>query len=205
MILADTLDARLPPGSRLVFGELLLTRRHDGLFEARHGDDTAADSGNLECLSSVGELRELAKYDAAGGYRPLKTAPTLKGGWRTETESPQEFLARLDAIYPGVFAAWVAYEAGRIDAVPLRRTLDRQTGMYRLAGTIDDAAAARLRAELCAPGCLRRIVWPIDDTSPPAPVEPTTDSIPLLCLEACTFAVSRARELAKEARARAAS
>ncbi len=200
MTLADTLDSHLPPGTRLAFGELLLLRHRDGTFEARHRDDQSADPGSLELLSSVHELRELAKYDDAGDYRPLKTAPTLLGGWRTETGSAKEFLARLDAVYPGAFATWVAYEAGRIAAVPLRRTLDRQTGMYRLAGTIDDVAAARLRTELCARGCLRHIVWPIDGSSPAPGVERTPGTIPLLCVEACTFAVSRARELAKEAR-----
>ncbi len=202
MSLADVLASHLPAGARLSFGELILSRRDDGLFEARHGADAEAGHGDLELLGSVRELRELAKYDGSGAYRPLKTAPTLKTGWRTETGSSAEFLARLDAIYPGGFATWAAYSDGRTAAVPLRQTLDRQTGMYRLAGTIDDEDAMRLQKELCAPGCLRRIVWPIDGQTAPVAVARSSGSIPLLCVEACTLAVSRARELAKEARAK---
>ena len=199
MSLADELAARLPAGTALEFGELRLSRLDDGRFEARHRDD-ADTAGGLEGIDSVRDLRDLAKSDADGGYRPLKTAPGLKRGWRTETGCPREFLARLDAIYPGLFAAWAAYAKGELPPVPLRRTLGRQTGMYRLANTIDDAMAERLRRELCDAGCLRQIAWPIDEGDPAETITAETGHLPLLWTEACTFAVSRARELAKVAR-----
>lgn len=203
MSLADTLASLLEREDRLVFGELILSRDPHGVFSARHRVD-AEPTTSLEPIDSVAALREIAKYDSAGAFRPLKTAPGLRSGWCTETPCPREFLRRLDAIYPGLFATWVAYDRDALAPVPLRGTLGRQTGMYRFAGTITDEMAHRLQAELCAPGCLRRITWPIDaNNGGHARVEASADEIPLLCTEACTFAVSQARELAKEAYDRA--
>lgn len=206
MNLADELDAVLPRGSHREMGQLWLSRTLDGIFEARHRDDARADEDSLETLDTARAVREVAKYDAAGEYRPLKTAPTLRRAWRTATPSASEFLARLDAIYPGAFATRIAWSRDQCLPVPLRTTLQRQTGMYRLAGTISDEDARRIRHELCAPGCLRHILWPIsgedEDFEMPTPPGGGTESIPLLCTEACTFAVSLARELAKAARER---
>ena len=200
---ADTLSSLLARENRLIFGELVLTRDAAGRFTARHHDDEGRDEADLGDLDSVRALREMAKYDEAGGYRPLKTAPGLARGWRTATDSAREFLARLDAIYPGLFATWVAYDRGTFPPVPLRATLGRQTGMYRFAGSITDEMAHRIVEELCKPGCLRCITWPIDESTPPRRVVREQGGLPLLCTEACTFAVTRARELAKEAYDRA--
>jgi len=199
MTLAEELASRLAPGNRLEFGELLLSRDPDGIFEARHRLDSEAAAGSLRELVNARELRELARWGASGEYRPLKAAPTLRGGWMTRTPDPKEFLKRLDGIYPGVFATAVAYGRGEIEPVPLRRTLDRQTGMYRIAGTISDPMAGRILEELCRPGCLRRIAWTIDESISARPIEADPGVLPLICTEACTFAVSRARLLAKEA------
>lgn len=198
MTLAEHLTAILPPGGRLHFGELVLRRDANGLFSACHVRDESAVV-SLEPADSVRELRDLAKYDAEGSYRPLKAAPGLRSGWITSTSVPQEFLKRLDAIYPGLFATWVAFDSGKLATVPLRETLERQTGMYRAAGSITDEMANRILSELCQPGCLRRVVWTIGAGEPPVSIDRESGEIPLLCTEACTFAVSRARELAKEA------
>jgi len=198
MTLAEELELQIPAGTRIAFGQLFLSCIDDGTYEARHCDDADADAG-LKSIGTIRELREMAKYDDSGVYRPLKTAPGLKSGWKTETSSPDDFLTRIDAIYPGLFATWVAYRKGELEPVAFRQTLDRQTGMYRLAGTITDEMADSILNGLCGPGCLRRITWPIGATDAAIGLQITPDSIPLLCTEACTFAVSKARELSKEA------
>lgn len=198
MTLAGELESLLPTGTTLVFGQLSLARNNDGSFEACHFDDRG-QIDQLELVGSVPELRELAKFDVAGEYRPLKTAPTLKGGWKTRCDKASEFLERLDAIYPAVFATWIKYAAGEHDPTSLRRTLDRQTGMYRFAGTISDQMANRMMRELCHPGCIRRIAWPINDDHPVSRLKAQPRSLPVICTEACTFAISAARSLAKEA------
>ena len=198
MTLAQELESYLPPGTRSSFGQLSLTRSPDGMFEACHIDDLSV-ADTLQEIDSGPALREIAKFDQAGGYRPLKTAPTLKTGWRTRCTSAVEFLKRLDAIYPAVFATWIAYDKGEHPPTSLRKTLDRQTGMYRFAGTITDEMANRMVSELCLPGCLRKIAWPINDEIPLCRLTSQPHSIPVICTEACTFAVSAARSLAKEA------
>jgi sirohydrochlorin cobaltochelatase len=198
MTLAGELESHLPAGTSLVFGQLYLTRHDDGTYEACHLDDMG-DKSMLESVDSVTDLRELAKFDAAGEYRPLKTAPTLKGGWVTRCGEASEFLKRLDAIYPAVFATWIAYAREEHHPTSLRRTLDRQTGMYRFAGTISDQMANRMMRELCHPGCIRKIAWPINDGHPVSRLKAQPRSIPVICTEACTFAINAARALAKEA------
>lgn len=201
MKLAEDLDSLLPEGEERRFGELLLGRSM-GEFSARHRDDApgyAPGDAALERIDSVPDLREMAKFDAGGAYRPLRTAPTLRRGWFTATADPGEFLRRLDAIYPGVFATWAAYDRGELDPVPLRETLERQTGMYRFAGSISDAMANRIMRDLCGKGCLRQIAWPIDSRCPVSRLTRHPRVIPMICTEACTFAVSEARRLAREA------
>jgi sirohydrochlorin cobaltochelatase len=198
MTLAGELESHLPAGTSLVFGQLCLNRCDDGTFEACHLDDMG-NKDTLMSVDSVIDLREIAKFDACAEYRPLKTAPTLKGGWLTRCADAAEFLKRLDAIYPAVFATWIAYAKGEHDPTSLRRTLDRQTGMYRFAGTISDQMANRMMRELCHPGCIRTIAWPINDEHPVSRLKSQPRSIPVICTEACTFAINAARSLAKEA------
>lgn len=197
MTLADHLESLVPPGEIRRFGELSVSRGEEGGFLIRHREDETAQE--LISLSDPAAVREWAKFDAAGEYRPLRTAPGLKTGFEIRCRGTEETLRFLDAIYPGAFATTVAYSAGELDPVPLRETLDRQTGMYRFAGAITDQMANRIMRDLCSPGCLRRIAWPIDDRCATGRIPPSKKSIPLLCTEACTFAVSEARRLAKEA------
>ncbi len=198
MTLARLLESHLPVGASLHFGQLRLSRSTDGTFEACHVDELK-ESNELDEIQSIPGLRDLARYDVAGVFRPLKTAPTLKTGWRTRSHSAKDFLNRLDAIYPGVFATWVAYERGEHLPTSLRKTLDRQTGMYRFAGSITDPMAERIQRELCSSGCIRKIAWSLNEKSLVSPIQAEAMTIPVICTEACTFAISRARELAKEA------
>ena len=55
--------------------------------------------------------------------------------------------------------------------------------------------AGRIRRELCAAGCLRQIAWPDEEDDETPRLEAPERAIPLLCAEACTFAVNLAREL----------
>jgi sirohydrochlorin cobaltochelatase len=198
MTLAEELEALLPANESRFFGELHLSRDGNGVFMACHRADLEM-SETLTPVESLAGLREIAKFDANKEYRPLKTAPTLKGGWKTSTDSAAEFLKRLDCIYPGVFATWIAYHRGTHHPTPLRDTLDRQTGMYRFAGSITDQMANQIMRDTCSAGCLRKIAWPISNEAPVSRLKPGMKSIPVICTEACTFAVSEARKLVKEA------
>jgi len=197
MKLRDSLEGFLPPGSSVRFGELLLVRADTGPIMMCHSCD--ADRSDLVEICGAPALREFGKWSDAGEYRPLRTAPTLRGGWFVRCADFGELLDHLDAVYPGSVATTLRYLDGQLDPVPLRDTLDRQTGMYRFAGALSDHAANQLMRELCSPGCLRKIAWPIASSSPVARLRVHGSAIPLICTEACTFAVSEARRLAREA------
>jgi sirohydrochlorin cobaltochelatase len=197
MTLSKAIEVYLPTGAEVRFGELLMARSESGVITLCHRND-AGRSTLLE-ISGIPALREFVKWTDAGAYRPLRTAPTLRGGWIVHCSDVVSLLDHLDAVYPGAIATTLRYLEGSLDPVPLRETLDRQTGMYRFAGTVSNQDANRLMRELCSPGCLRKIAWPIDASSPVARLRSMGNSVPLICTEACTFAVSEARRLAREA------
>ncbi len=204
MRLPDYLETLVREGEDRRFGQLILSRCGEtGAFRAIHEDDRDRPAAELTELNSLPEVREIANQDDAGNYRPLKTAPTLRSGWTFVRPDAGSFLRFLDAIYPGAFGVSIRYLEGELDPVPLRLTLDRQTGLYRRAGTITDNQANEVMREVCAKGCLRAIAWPIDDTCPTGRIRMQDLRIPLICHEACTFVVSESRRLAREAYARA--
>ena len=113
----------------------------------------------------------------------------------------------LDHFYPARSAAYAAWDDGRLKTTPLRETLNRQTGMYRVAANIPDEQANVLVASFCRSdgGCLRTILWRRDAPGAPAstllPAEkfdPAFDrggesALPLLCQEGCNLLVAEAR------------
>src|SRR5207244_3987794 len=119
-----------------------------------------------------------------------------------------------------IFAAW---KGGQVKTTALRETLDRQSGMYRVASKISDAQINDLVGGFCRSdgGCLRTILWRRDasgsvastrlpaekfDTShdqtlPLGSATPATTAteatIPLLCQEACNLLVAACRKVVK--------
>ena len=84
------------------------------------------------------DAAEIAKFDDAGNYRPLKTAPNLRHGWCMQLSSLCELRHALDLFYPGRLAVFRAYQEEEFATTPLRETLNRQSGMYRVAAKISD-------------------------------------------------------------------
>ena len=74
----------------------------------------------------------------------------------------------LDYFYPAMLGVWLSHERGELRAVPLRETLDRQTGMYRVTQKITDDQAQEMIGGFCRTdgGCLKRILWPIAPERP---------------------------------------
>ncbi len=186
-------------------GQVRVARQSDGSWLLHHAADRGDDT-SLNKLTNVIEAREIALTDDAGNFRALKTAPTLRRGWRLVV-AENKIESALDAIYPGAPGLWQHYLRGTLKPVPLRETLGRQTGMYRFANTISDDDAERMIACECdaKTKCLRRITWGLTDTAPLAPLlsdklppaKPAQDNPVLICVEACTHLVSAAREIAR--------
>ncbi len=196
------------------FGQIAIECRDDGTFALSHRDDAART--DLTIHRAAEAAVDLARFDDAGNYRPLKTAPTLRHGWRLELENLAELRTALDLFYPGRLAAMFAFETGELVTTSFRETLGRQSGMYRVAAQIDEAHANELIGEFCRSdgGCLRTILWrrDVDETVPSTklPLEkfdPQHDQtgfgapvIPLLCQEACNLLVAEARRVVQEDR-----
>lgn len=194
MTYAEKLESFVAPGSMIRLGELTLSRTEQGEFTVRHkmDDDCAADT--LKDLTTNESVEEMVNVTAEGEYRPLRTAPTLQCGWVATRATASDFLETLDVIYPGAVATWYSYHSGESDPTPLRDTLERQSGMNSKAKEITDQDANRIMRKVCGFGCLRKISWPIDSTCACSRIGPIRNRIPLICLEACTFAVEAARK-----------
>ena len=172
-----------------------------------HRED--AGGGHLRVSSCAEEALALARFDAAGKYRALKTAPNLAHGWELKLATVEEVRRAIDSLYPGRLAAWAAFAGGRLVTTSLRTTLNRQTGMYRAAARISDEQSSAVVANVCRSdgGCLRTILWPRDDSGeqpsrelPPEKFdvfhgEAQADAIiPLLCQEPCNLLVAACRQ-----------
>ncbi len=206
------------------FGQILVTKRESAGFVLSHRDDTSLD--RLQTYHDVENAIEIAKFDDAGRYRPLKTAPNLRHGWRLEFDTVEELKCALDYFYPGRLAVFAAWKNGYLKTTALRDTLDRQSGMYRVAAKISDAQINDLVADFCRSdgGCLRTILWKrnrggaiastklpeekfdpgVDQTTasrPPGSSRPATAAtpatVPLLCQEACNLLVAECRKVVK--------
>ena len=193
-------------------GEILIDRDPAGEFVLCHRDD--AGRADLNAAAMADAAMQLARDDDAGKYRPLKTAPNLRRGWRLTLPDAAAVRLALDLFYPGRMAAFEAWSQGRLVTTAFRDTLARQTGMYRAAAKISDGQADQLIESFCRSdgGCLRTILWKRDaaGTSPSTllPVEKYDAQhdqtgregvcVPLLCQEICNLLVAAAREAVKE-------
>jgi sirohydrochlorin cobaltochelatase len=213
----QALEAEL--GDHCHFGQILIRKTNDGFVLCHREDETRND---LETRRSAEEALEIAKYDDAEVYRPLKTAPNLRHGWRLTLRTLAELRRALDYFYPGRLAVFATWKIGQLRTTNLRDTLDRQSGMYRVAAKISDAQLDDLVADFCRSdgGCLRTILWKRDDHGTlsstklasekfdptfdqvkalgrPGSSTPATVTIPLLCQEACNLLVGQCRKVVK--------
>jgi sirohydrochlorin cobaltochelatase len=191
-------------------GQIEIRKIGDGFVLSHHEDAARTD---IKIFSSPNDATELAKFDDEGTYRPLKTAPNLRHGWKLELKNVSELGRALDLFYPGRLATLSVWEANRLKTTALRETLNRQSGIYRVAAKISDQQIDVLVGRFCkshggAPGCLRTILWPRDGSNARpslrlpldkfiAPIDQTGREekvMPLLCQEACNLLIASARE-----------
>ncbi len=193
------------------FGQILVQRTGAGGFTLCHRDDENAR--DLKIFQKPDDALEIARYDDGGKYRPLKTAPNLRHGWRLELVDIGELRRALDYFYPGRVAVLAAWAEARLSTTPLRETLDRQSGMYRIAAKISDAQIDNVVGNFCKSdgGCLRTILWKRDARGavpstrlPPEKFDSAHDqtgrgenTIPALCQEACNLLVAECRKAVK--------
>ena len=218
--IARALEAALT--DRVCTGEIIVTKTNAGFALSHRDDEMRTD---LQKFSRPEDAIEIAKHDDAGNYRPLKTAPNLRHGWRLELETLEKLRHALDYFYPGRLAVFAAWKSDKLQTTPLRETLDRQSGMYRVAAKISDLQIDDLAAGFCrsSGGCLRTIVWKRDADGaiastklPKEKFDPAYDqtqacrpagdarashseaaTVPLLCQEACNLLIAECRKVVK--------
>ncbi len=183
----DFLQQRLAAGEWRL-GEVLV--RSD--FSMRHQADAACRG--LRVFHRPEDAREIAKYDAKGQYRPLKAAPNLSRGWLIALSSLEELRLALDFLYPAALGNWAAFTHGALAAIFLRDTLNRQTGMYRVAQLITDAQACEVIEKTCVVGCIRYRLWRVDGVENR---KSKIENSEVLCPEACNLLIAACRPVAK--------
>lgn|ERR1051325_7750182 len=202
------------------FGELFVRKTTTSGFVVSHRDDESLEQ--LQTHQNAEDALEIAKYDDAGNYRPLKTAPNLRHGWRLDLATHEELRRSLDYFYPSRLAVFATWKNGYLKTTPLRETLDRQSGMYRVAAKVSDQQINELVADFCRSdnGCLRTILWKRDRNGviastklPKQKFDPAYDqvmaacnarasrsevaTVPLLCQEPCNLLVAECRKAVK--------
>jgi sirohydrochlorin cobaltochelatase len=201
-------------------GQILVRKTSNDGFVISHREDQGR--GKLKLFHSAEDAIELSKFDDSGNYRPLKTAPNLQHGWRLQLATIDDLRRSLDYFYPGRLAVFAAWKGAPLASTPLRETLDRQTGMYRVAAKISDDQVDRVIGDFCRSdgSCLRTILWKRDKQGtiastnlPPEKFDPAFDqtltpgspppaitprAIPLLCQEPCNLLVAECRNVVKD-------
>lgn len=194
---------RLADGVTTEWGQLRVAATLDAAGErryaVRHVDDASADASALETHADPREARSIAKRDDDGRYRPLKTAPSLRTGWRFADLDGAELVATVDFFYPATVANWHREREGDLDVDHWRETMERQTGIYGLVKTWDRGEGhdhVEWVAEACCVDsqCLKRREWDYDEDTELA-VERGDGEFP--CREPCSLVIAAARQWTK--------
>lgn len=174
------------------WAQVVIGRVGDG-YEIRHIDDRAAPPGNLRSVDWR-ELRALTLENASGQFRPLKSAPDLRTGWRLSCANENALWRGLQELYPGSVPDWFAAENAAPPVTDYRPFTNRQTGMYRVTQFHTDEQAAVVIRSCCGRDfCLKRRLWSVHGLAPDSPEQKS--AIP--CLEPCAILLEFARKAAR--------
>lgn len=191
--------AALRDGVDRRWGQLAITTRFvdvanpDGerVHDLWHVADAETDVADLEVFDDPRAAREIATYDEAGRYRPLKTAPTLPTGWAFTGLSGEELVETVEEFYPATVANWHRERRGELDVDHWLETAERQTGMYDVVDELPREAVDWLAEACCVDSqCLRRREWHYDEGDE-LDVDGGTGPFP--CREPCSLVVAGAR------------
>ncbi len=173
----------------LEFAQALISRRGDA-FELRQVTDAAVTDSALE-LVAIESLRNLANHTQTGAFRPLKSAPNLRTGWRALAHSNEELETALAHLYPGALADWYAARQIPVPVTHYRDYVNRQTGMYRITQMLSDTQVRDAALAAChRDSCLKQRLW----GGPELPADERTDKSLIPCLELCPMLLEFARK-----------
>lgn len=169
-------------------GELHVSSRAGG-FELRHRIDAGRPRSAMDALDAPRDLRDRARTDDRGRYRPLSGARSLPTGWTLGGLDAAGLDRAVNAVYPGAVAAWHRDRRGDLDVTPLAATVDRQTGRYAELAALDPRALDAAVEAVCG-DCVREPRW-----TDGAEGDAGGGSTAIPCAEACPFLLSAAHAL----------
>jgi hypothetical protein len=174
----------------LNFAQVWIRRMPKG-FELRHVADKEGDEDALQSVAEK-DLRSLAQFTAQGAFRPLKSAPNLRPGWRAIARDEESLGLALNQLYPGAVADWFAAQSPSPPITSYREFTGRQTGMYRITTMLEDATAgAAIRACCHEDFCLKRRLWSVGVL----PLDALERKSAIPCLEPCAILLEFARKI----------
>ena len=184
-------------GDEWVIAQVRVRQKGNG-YQLCHENDYQKNGNGLK-LVPVDQARTVAHLTAEGEFRPLKSAPNLADGWSIEPGNREELAEALNQIYPGALADWLEAQKPNPAVSHYRDYANRQTGMYRITGRLNDLQAGAVISVVCAKvNCLKRRIWTAGDHPVDAPGEKSV--IP--CLEPCAVFMEEARKAARAERER---
>jgi len=192
--------AALAEGIERAWGELKITAtvtdRGERRYDVRHADDAGVPVDDLDSYEDPLDARDLVTLDEAGRYRPLKTAPTLAGGWVFPDLGARDAYEVVETVYPATVANWHREREGELDVTHWRETMARQSGIYGVVKTWDRGEGhehVNWVAEACCDDsqCLKRREWQYDEETD-LDVDGGDGVFP--CREPCSVVVSAARK-----------
>ena len=185
---------------QLILAQVLIQRAGTG-YKLRHIDDRDDPAESLKPLP-LSEARARAQFNAAGQFRPLKSAPDLRRGWQLSVANDAELETALMHLYPGAIADWFAAQAVNPPVTNYREYTDRQSGMYRITTMLSDAQVVEVIQTVCdKTRCLKRRLWTVPGTPPD---EAKSKSV-IPCLEPCAVLMESARKALRAVQQESAS
>lgn len=173
-------------------------RPAQGAWELRHALDAGRHESELRVLEPAA-LRAWADQTDAGTFRPLKSGPGLRRGWRCLISGHGDLELALNGIHPGGLGDWWAVRSGEARPVSFGEHMGRQTGVYRGARRLADGEVHAVVRACCGPGrCIKDRRWNAGGLG--ADVPGAKSAVP--CLEPCALAMDMARAMARMASAK---
>jgi sirohydrochlorin cobaltochelatase len=176
------------------FLQINVRRSGDGRYEISHVADRDTARSLLRHETDPRAALSICRHDAGGGYRPLRTAATLKPGWLLDKLDANDLWRAVSLFYPAAVLHWHQLATGAFDSVNYGSWAGRQSGLYDGLKTLGDAHLKKVVSGCCG-SCLRTRLWGFGSDTGDAS-DPFDSSMVAIvpCREPCTVFGTAARE-----------
>ena len=178
-------------GEGRVFGQVLVRTEKPEGYSLRHADDVGV--AGLESHEDPRAAWEIAKLTEAGEYRPLKSSPNLRRGWKLRVEDARGLATAMNYLYPAGIVHWYLHREGELELTSFRDNAARQSGIYKRIQSLTDEGVQDAARACCEDAvCLKKTLWDVDEATP-LDMDRGNGEIP--CPEPCSVFVSFARRV----------